>query len=61
MPTADVEDPIPGQPKVAAYWAAIQKNPHAARVLVELHRGLAERRELIRKAAEKAAATAASA
>jgi glutathione S-transferase len=58
LPTTDVEDPVPGQPKVAAYWAAIQQNPHAARTLVELHRGLAERRELIRKAAEKAAAEA---
>jgi glutathione S-transferase len=56
IPTADVEDPIPGQPKVAAYWAAIQRNEYAARVLVELYRGLAERRQLIRKAAEKAAA-----
>jgi glutathione S-transferase len=59
IPTADVEDPIPGQPKVAAYWAAIQKNEYAARILVELHRGLAERREMIRKAAEKAAAATA--
>ncbi|HEY5008112.1 MAG TPA: glutathione S-transferase family protein [Caulobacteraceae bacterium] len=58
LPTTDVEDPVPGQPKVAAYWAAIQQNPHAARTLVELHRGLAERRELIRKASEKAAAEA---
>jgi glutathione S-transferase len=51
LPTADVADPIPDQPKVAAYWAAIQKNEHAARVLVELHRGLEERRELIRRMA----------
>jgi glutathione S-transferase len=58
LPTADVADPIPSQPKVAAYWAAIQKNEHAARVLVELHRGLEERRELIRKmAAERADAS----
>ncbi len=54
----DVADPIPSQPKVAAYWAAIQKNEHAARVLVELHRGLEERRALIRKmAAERAEAS----
>ena len=58
IPTLDVEDPVPGQPKVAAYWAAIQTNEHAARVLVELHRGLAERRELIRRAAERAKAEA---
>lgn len=58
LPTADVADPIPSQAKVAAYWAAIQKNEHAARVLVELHRGLEERRELIRKmAAERADAS----
>ena len=44
MPTFDVEDPIPASPKVAAYWAAIQNNEHAARTLVELHRGLAQRR-----------------
>jgi glutathione S-transferase len=57
LPTADVADPIPGQPNVAAYWAAIQENEHAARVLVELHRGLEERRELIRRmAAERAEA-----
>ena len=24
LPTTDVDDPIPGQPKVAAYWAAIK-------------------------------------
>ena len=49
------EDPIPSQPKVAAYWAAIQHNEIAAKILVELHRGLEERRELIRKMAAKAA------
>jgi len=57
IPTVDVDDPIPGHAKVAAYWKAIQGNEHAARVLVELHRGLEERRELIRKmAAERAEA-----
>jgi glutathione S-transferase len=59
LPTTDVEDPVPGQPKVAAYWAAIKTNQHAGRVLTELHRGLEERRALIRAAAEKAAAGAA--
>ncbi|MDP2011605.1 MAG: glutathione S-transferase family protein, partial [Phenylobacterium sp.] len=34
IPTVGVEDPIPASPKVAAYWAAIQKNPHAAATLV---------------------------
>jgi glutathione S-transferase len=46
--TVGVEDPIPKRANVAAYWSAIQKNEHAARVLVELHRGLEERREMIR-------------
>lgn len=62
LPTTDVEDPIPTSPKVAAYWAAIQKNEHAEAILVELYRGLEERRELIRrmnaKAKEQAAAAA---
>ncbi|MBV8979169.1 MAG: glutathione S-transferase family protein [Alphaproteobacteria bacterium] len=48
MPAVGVATPIPALANVAAYWAAIQKNEHAARVLVELHRGLEERRELIR-------------
>jgi glutathione S-transferase len=52
LPATDVADPIPASPKVAAYWAAIQKDPAAAKTLVELHRGLEERRELIRKAAQ---------
>jgi hypothetical protein len=43
---------------VAAYWTAIQRDPSAAKVMVELHRGLAERRELIRRAAEQQAASA---
>lgn len=59
IPTVGVEDPIPASPKVAAYWAAIQKNPHAAATLVELHRGLAERRDLIAKMAAKEKAKAA--
>lgn len=59
LPTVDVENPIPASPKVAAYWAAIQKNEHAAATLVELHRGLVERRELIAKMAAKEKAKAA--
>ena len=58
LSTTDVEDPIPGQAKVSAYWAAIKTNQHAIRVLTELHRGLEERRALIRAAAAKAAETA---
>ncbi|MDO8799027.1 glutathione S-transferase family protein [Phenylobacterium sp.] len=59
LPTVDVENPIPASPKVAAYWAAIQKNEHAAATLVELYRGLAERRDLIAKMAAKEKAKAA--
>ena len=46
--TFDVENPIASCPKTAAYWAAIQGNEHAARTLVELHRGLEERRAMQR-------------
>lgn len=49
-PTFDVPNPLLEAPKVASYWAAIQQNEHAARVLVELHRGLEERREQMRQA-----------
>lgn len=48
LPAVGVADPLPRVPNVAAWWAAIQPNQHAARVLVELHRGLEERKELIR-------------
>jgi hypothetical protein len=48
MPAAGVDTPIPAIANVAAYWAAIQKNEHAAKVLSELHRGLEERRAMIR-------------
>jgi glutathione S-transferase len=44
-------DPIAANANVAAYWAAIQTDEYAARTLVELHRGLEERRELIRSGA----------
>jgi glutathione S-transferase len=50
LPAVGVEIPIPAA-NVAAYWTAIQKNEHAARVLFELHRGLEERREMIRSGA----------
>jgi glutathione S-transferase len=46
--TFDVESPLPSCPKTAAYWAAIKTNQHAARTLVELHRGLEERRAIQR-------------
>jgi glutathione S-transferase len=48
LPAVGVANPIPANAKVAAYWAAIQTNAHAAKVLAELHRGLEERREMIR-------------
>lgn len=51
LPAVGVETPIPAMANVAAYWAAIQKNEQAARVLFELRRGLEERREKIRSGA----------
>jgi glutathione S-transferase len=48
LPAVGVDTPIRALANVAAYWAAIQKNEHAAKVLIELHRGLEERREMIR-------------
>jgi glutathione S-transferase len=51
LPSVGVDNPIPANANVAAYWAAIQTNEHAAKTLAELHRGLEERRELIRSGA----------
>ena len=48
LPTVGLDNPIPKAANVAAYWAAIQQNEHAAKTLAELHRGLEERREMIR-------------
>ena len=62
LPATGVENPIPNNANVAAYWATIQTNDHAAKVLAELHRGLEERREMIRSGAfEKMMAAAAAA
>jgi glutathione S-transferase len=68
MPVVGIDSPISAISGVAAYWSAVQKNEHAARVLVELRRGLEERREKIRsgeierfKAARDAAQKAADA
>ena len=47
LPDTGLADPIAANANVAAYWAAIQRQEHAVRTLVELHRGLEERRELI--------------
>ena len=51
LPSVGIDDPIPASPNVAAYWGSIQKNEHAAKTLTELHRGLEERREMIRSGA----------
>ena len=62
LPATGMDNPIPTNTNVAAYWAAIQTNVHAARVMVELHRGLEERREMIRNGTfEKMMAAAAAA
>jgi glutathione S-transferase len=46
--TLGLKNPIPANANVAAWWDAIRKNEHAAKTLGELHRGLAERIEMIR-------------
>ena len=51
LPGTGIADPIAANANVAAYWAAIQRQEHAARILVELHQGLEARRELIRSGA----------
>jgi glutathione S-transferase len=51
LPGTGLADPIAANANVSAYWAAIQRQECAARILVELHRGLEERRELIRSGA----------
>ena len=62
LPSTGMENPIPKNANVAAYWAAIQQNEHAAKTLAELHRGLEERREMIRNGTfEKMMAKAAAA
>jgi glutathione S-transferase len=43
VPRFDVENPILATEKVAAYWARIQSNPFAARVLKEMADGLKAR------------------
>jgi glutathione S-transferase len=48
LSTTGVDNPIPAAANVAAYWAKLQQNEHAAKTLGELHRGLEERREMIR-------------
>ena len=48
LPAMRIENAIAANANVAAYWAAIQTNEHATKTLTELHRGLEERREMIR-------------
>jgi len=61
VPRLDVENPILATTKVAAYWAKIQKNEHAAKVSDEMTRGLQARldgteRKMIEAAIAKAKA-----
>jgi len=59
VPRLDVENPILGTDKVAAYWEKIQKNEHAAKILDEMNRGLQARLDgTERKMAEEAIAKA---
>ena len=43
VPRLDVDNPILATERVAAYWARIQTNEHAARIMDEMKRGLQER------------------
>jgi glutathione S-transferase len=61
VPRFDVDNPIIGTTKVAAYWKRIADNPHAARILDEMHKGLQARldgteRKMIEAAFAKAKA-----
>ena len=48
LASRNLANPIAANANVTAYWAAMRKNEHAARVLAEMQRGLEERRELVR-------------
>jgi glutathione S-transferase len=50
VPAVGADSPIPASPKIAAYWAAIQQQPMAARVLAEMRRGLQARIEAVQRA-----------
>jgi hypothetical protein len=43
VPNLDVPNPIDATTRVAAYWAKIQKNEIAAKVLAEIDRGMQAR------------------
>jgi glutathione S-transferase len=47
LPFIGEEDPIPRSPKLAAYWAVLQRHPIADRVLTEMRRGLDARRKAV--------------
>jgi len=51
LPAVGADTSIAANANVEAYWASIQRNEHAARALIELRRGLDERREMIRSGA----------
>ncbi len=59
VPRLDVPNPIEGHEKVSAYWARIQKNEHAKRIIDEMDRGLKARldgteRKMVEEAMAKA-------
>ncbi|MDG1507579.1 MAG: glutathione S-transferase family protein [Luminiphilus sp.] len=61
VPRLGVANPIVGHPKTEAYWARIQENEHAARIIVEMDRGLKARldgteQQRVQEAMEAAAA-----
>ena len=59
IPRLGAEDPVSSKEKVAAYWSRIQSDPHAARVIDEMNRGLQARMDgTERKLAEEAIARA---
>jgi glutathione S-transferase len=49
-------DPLPARPKLSAYWAAVQTDPLAARVIGETREAIAEQQALSKRLAEAAKA-----
>jgi len=43
LPYFDLAEPLQDYPRLSAYWAAIQGDPHAARVIAEIRQGIAEK------------------
>ena len=50
LPHSDIDNPLATSPKIGAYWAAIQSEPAATRVLSEMRRGLQARLEAVLRA-----------